>query len=137
MATKIYNQEEITLQDETEVVLKPLAIGRLRRFMEAWNKITEVDEEDDGFDVFINCAGIALEDNYKGKFDALKASKDEKEAGEFLSAEYREYLEDTLDLETIYKILEVCGGIKLNDPKLLEAAMQAQTQATSSGQTSN
>lgn len=94
--------------------------------MEAWGKFAEVEDDDDGFNVFINCAGIALEDNYKGKFDALKATKDEKEAGEFLSNEYKEYLEDTLDLDSIYKILEVTGGIKLNDPKLMEAAMEAQ-----------
>ena len=36
---------------------------------------------------------------------------------------------DILDMQTIFKIIEVCGGIKLNDPKLMEtalAAMQAQ-----------
>lgn len=126
MATTVYNQEEITLQDGTDVVLKPLPIGRLRRFMEAWAKFSEVKDDNDGFNVFINCAGIALEDNYKGKFDALKASKEDKEKGEFLSEEYKEYLEDTLDLDTIYKVLEVTGGIKLNDPKLMEAAMNAQ-----------
>jgi len=93
--------------------------------MEAWGKFAEVESDDDGFNVFINCAGIALEDNYKGKFDALKASKDEKEAGEFLSAEYKEYLEDTLDLDTIYRILEITGGLKLNDPKVMEAAQKA------------
>lgn len=122
MATTVYNQEEITLQDGTDVVLKPLPIGRLRRFMDAWGKFSDVEDEEGGFTVFVNCAGIALENNYKGKFDALKADGAAKEKGEFLSEEYKEYLEDTLDLDTIYKILDVCGGIKLNDPKLLEAA---------------
>ena len=125
MATTVYKQEEITLQDGTEVLLKPLPIGRLRRFMEAWNEFGNIETEDDGYNVFINCAGIALEENYKGRFDGLKATKDEKEAGEFLSAEYKEYLEDTLDLDTIYRILEVTGGLKLNDPKLIEAAEKA------------
>lgn len=122
MATKVYNQEEISLQDGTDVVLKPLPIGRLRRFMEAWAKFAEVENDDQGFDVFINCSGIALEDNYRGKFDSLKATAEQKEAGEYLSPEYKEYLEDTLELESIYKILDVCGGIKLNDPKLMELA---------------
>ena len=130
MASKVYNQEEITLQDETDVVLKPLPIGRLRRFMEAWGKFAEITSEEEGFDVFINCAGIALEDNFKGKFDALKASPAEKDKGEFLSPEYKEYLENTLELESIYKILDVSGGIKLNDPKLQEAAEElVRTQA--------
>ena len=122
LATKVYNQEEISLQDGTDVLLKPLPIGRLRRFMDAWGKFSEVENDDDGFNVFINCAGIALEDNYRGKFDALKATAEQKEAGEYLSPEYKEYLEDTLELDSIYKILDVCGGIKLNDPKLMELA---------------
>lgn len=128
MATTVYNQEEIALQDGTDVILKPLPIGRLRRFMEAWGKFSEVEDEEGGFNVFVNCAGISLEDNYKGKFDSLKADAEGKKKGEFLSAEYKEYLEDTLDLDTIYKILDVCGGIKLNDPKLLEAAETLATQ---------
>lgn len=125
MATTVYNTEKIVLQDETEVTIKPLPIGRLRRFMSAWDDITKLDEGEDGFGVFINCAGISLEDNFKGKFESLKATSEEAGKGEFLSEEYKEYLEDTLDLETIYKVLDVCGGIKLNDPKLVEAAMEA------------
>ena len=31
-------------------------------------------------------------------------------------------LEDVLDMPTIYKIIEVCGGVKLNDPNLMAAA---------------
>lgn len=126
MATQVFTTENITLQDGSEVTLKPLPIARLRRFMEAWVKIGELKEGDDGFDVFINCCGIALEENFKGKFDALKADKEEAAEGEFLNHEYKEYLGDTLDLDTIYKILDVSGGIKLNDPKLMEAALEAQ-----------
>lgn len=136
MANKVYNTEEITLQDDKEVTLKPLPIGRLRRFMEAWQKIGDLPEGDDGFDVFINCSGIALENNFKGEFDGLKASAADQEKGEFLHPEYKEYLLDTLDLDTIYKILEVCGGIKLNDPKLMEAALELQAQQGQAGQTS-
>lgn len=128
MATRVYSVEIIELQDGTEVTLKPLAIGRLRRFMEAWSKASDLPEGDDGFGIFIDCCGIALEENYKGKFESLRASKEELAEGEVLSAEYRQYLEDTLDLDTIYKILEVSGGIKLNDPKLMEAALEAQAQ---------
>lgn len=125
MATRVYNEETITLQDDTEVTLRPLPIGPLRRFMEAWAKFAEVETDADGFGVFINCAGIALEKDFKGKFDALKASESEREKGEFLSPEYKEHLENILDLDTIYKILEVCGGLKLQvDPKVLTEASQ-------------
>lgn len=130
MAKTVYSQTEIALQDGTEVVLRPLVIGRLRRFMDAWKGFENVKEEDDGFDVLLNCAGIALEENFKGKFDSLKASAEEREKGQFLSPEYREYLEDTLDVDTIYKVLDVCGGLKLNDPKLQEMAEQLMEKET-------
>lgn len=125
MATSVYSQEEISLQDGTDVVLRSMPIGRLRRFMDAWEKFTDVKTDAEGFDVILNCAGIALEDNFKGKFDSLKATAAEQKKGKYLSDDYKEYLEDVIDLDTAYKILDVCGGIKLNDPKLLEAAAAA------------
>ena len=127
MATTVYSEEVISLQDGAEVTLRPLPIGRLRRFMAAWEKFKDVKSDAEGFDVFLNCAGIAMEADFKGKFDALKAPANDE--GEFLSEEYKTYLEDVLDLDTIYKILEVCGGLKLNDPKLMEAAVAAATAA--------
>jgi len=125
MAKQMYKQTDIELQDGTEVTIKPLPIARLRRFMECWAEIANVKEGDDGFDVFVNCSGIALEQNFSQKFDTLSATAEKKKKGEFLSVEYREYLEETLDLDTIYQILDVAGGIKLNDPKLMEAALAA------------
>lgn len=128
MPTQVYNTEKIALQDDTEVTLRPLVIAKLKRFMTAWEEITKLPDGDDGIDVLINCAGIALESNFKGKFESLRANKEEQENGEFLSAEYREYLEETLDTPTIYKILEVCGNIKL-DPKAIEAAVMQEMQS--------
>jgi hypothetical protein len=125
VATRVYTTEDITLQDGTDVTLKPLAIGRLRRFMDAWREFENVDGDDEGFDVFVNCAGISLEENFKEKFDDLRPTAEQKKKGEHLNPEYKEYLEEVLDLDSIYKVLDVCGGIKLNDPKLMEAAALA------------
>jgi hypothetical protein len=120
MATTIYKQKDITLQDGTEVTIKPLAIGRLRRFQEAWKKFAEAEDENAGLTVFVNCAGIGLEENFTDKFETLKAPAAQKAKGEFLSPEYKTYLEDVLDLDTIYEILNVTGGIVMNDPKAME-----------------
>lgn len=129
MATQVFTTETIALSDDKEVTIRPLPIARLRRFMAAWSAAEHLEDGDDGFDIFINCCGIALEHNFKGDFDALKATKEESDKGEFLSEEYRDYLGETLELDTIYKVMEVSGGIKLNDPKLLEAVLEAQNQA--------
>ena len=119
MATKVYTEEDLTLQDETVVSIRPLNIGRLRRLMKAWKEFEKVgDDEDKSFDVFINCSGIALEHEFKEKFTETRGKGDE-----VLSSEYREYLEDVLDMDTIYKIMEISAGMKLNDPNLLAAAM--------------
>ena len=128
MASKVYNEETIALQDDTEVTLRPMPIARLRRFQDSWAKFSEAKSEDEALSVLVNCAGISLEENFrgaKGFEDGLKAPATAAKKGEYLSPKYKEYLEDVLDLDTIYKVLEVCGGIKLNDPKLLEAAQAA------------
>lgn len=124
MATTVYDTQTITLQDETEVTLAPLAIGRLRRFMKAWSAFADIKEDDESFDIYINCAGIALEKDFADRFDG-KTRDDEN----VLTDEYREHLEEILDLDTIFKILEVCGGLKLNDPKLMEEIQKAQLAA--------
>ena len=126
MAKEIYDRVEVKLQDDTEVMLRPLNIGRLKRFMKAWKEFTKIDLEEDetaAYDVYINCAGIALEPNLATRFNT------KGEGGEVLDSKYREYLEDVLDMDTIFKILEVCGGMKLDDPNLLEAVARAQMEA--------
>lgn len=118
MATSVYTEVTIALQDGAEVKLRPLAIGRLRRFMKAWEDFKAVDgDEEKSLNVFVTCAGIAIEDSFKEKFDKTYADDD-------LTEEYRTYLEGVLDMDTIYKVLEVCGGLKLNDPNLVEAAQK-------------
>lgn len=127
MATAVYDEQDVLLQDNTEVTLKPLPIGQLRRFMAAWKEManlkgdTDDEKEEYSYTVFINCSGIALEN----QFIALeKFPKTRGVAKDPLSKEYRDYLEQVLDMETIYKIMEVCGGLKLNDPNLLAALTQ-------------
>jgi len=129
MATTIYDDVEIALQDGTEVLIRPLPIGQLRRFMAAWREMShlaeiegEEEQEAKSFDIFINCAGIALENQFKTmeKFTETRGKLKDP-----LSKEYRSYLEEVLDMDTIYKIMEVCGGLKLNDPNLLAALGEA------------
>lgn len=123
MATKVYAEEAFTLQDGTDVTVRPLPIARLRRFMEAWDQMDKVENQDDGYRVLVNCAGISLEHEFKGKFDSLKAPASAE--GEFLSPEYYAYCEETLDEDTIKKVLEVAGKLRFNDPKMVEAAVRA------------
>ena len=107
MATTVYNVEEIELQNGAKVQLKPLTIKELRKFMTAVQKTAETKSEDETLTILIDACAVALE---KQLPDLVKD---------------RDALEDALDVPTINRILEVCGGIKLDDPNLLAAAVLA------------
>ena len=107
MATTVYDVEEITLQNGATAKLKPLSIKELRKFMTAIQKTAEVKTEDETLTVLIDACAVALE----------------KQLPDLVND--RDALEDALDVPTINRILEVCGGIKLDDPNLLAAAVLA------------
>ena len=107
MATTVYNVEEITLQNGTTVKLKPLTIKELRKFMVVIQKTADVTTEDETLTILIDACAVALEK----QLPELVKDKDA--------------FEDVLDVPTINRILEVCGGIKMDDPNLLAAAVLA------------
>lgn len=101
MATKVYDEVELELQNGDVVTVRPLNIKQLRRFMEEMGKLTDADaSEEKNLDVMVDACAIALS----------KALPN--------LASNREALEEALDIPTIWKILEVAGGIKMNDPNL-------------------
>jgi len=107
LATKVYDTEEIELQNGSTVKLKPLSIKELRKFMAAIQKTAESTTEEQTLTILIDAVAVALE---KQLPDLVKD---------------RDALEDALDVPTINRILEVCGGIKMDDPNLLAAAVLA------------
>ena len=107
MATTVYDVEEVTLQNGSKVTLKPLTIKQLRKFMQVINRTAESNTEDETLSVLIDACAVALE----------------KQLPDLVSD--RDALEDALDVPTINRILEVCGGIKMDDPNLLAAAVLA------------
>lgn len=115
MATTVYTSEEVELQDGTVVVLKPLNIKGLRKFMKVMEDFGKVETEEEGMDILVAAASICLMKQAPQYYDATK--------GENGGAS--EEWEDVADMPTVYKILDVCGGVKLNDPNLLAAAEEA------------
>lgn len=107
MATTVYDVETIKLQDGTEVELKPLSIKKLREFMAVIAKTSNVETEDETLTILLEACGIAL----AKQLPELVADK--------------EKFEDVIDVPTMNRILEICGGIKLDDPNLLAAAVLA------------
>ena len=107
MATSVYEVVEVELLDGTSITLKPLKISLLREFMKEFEKISDEKISSDNIksmDLLLTCAAIAMKQYYP------ELSEKEK-------------LEDVIDLPTIYKVVEIAAGIKLNDPNALVAAL--------------
>lgn len=99
MATQVFKVEKFVLQDENgeagkEVTITPLPIKHLRKFMDTFQKMSEVESELEITDLMFECATIAVQ----ARNPDITA----------------EELEDSLDLQTAIKILELAGGVNLD-----------------------
>ena len=107
MATSVYEVVEVELMDGSKISMRPLKISLLRDFMKEFQKIGDEDIAEDkikSMDLLLDCAVIAMK-----QYNPELASK--------------EQMEEVIDLPTVYKIIEVASGIKLNDPNALAAAL--------------
>jgi hypothetical protein len=95
MATKIYDTKKISLIDDRVVVAAPLKIKYLREFLETFETIKEAKTDDESIAVLAQCALVAMQQYCP----SIKTIED---------------LEDNLDLPTIYDIIDVAAGIKIN-----------------------
>lgn len=98
MVKRISDIDFIELIDGTEVELRPLKIKYMIDFMEAFDLIKFTTNDEQSISVLSECATICMRQNYP-------------------TISTREQLEDNVDLPTIYKILDVCAGIKINPDK--------------------
>jgi hypothetical protein len=113
MATEIYKIEKIQLVDGTEIELIPLKIKYLREFMSVFNAIRVTKNDQEAILVLSECARICMKQYYPEISKTIGI------------------LEDNLDLPTVYKVLNIAAGIKV-DKKSEEPVKD---QATESGST--
>jgi hypothetical protein len=118
MATAVYDVLEVELQDGSTVELKPLPIKALKKFMKKVDELGGTDDQEKFIDICLDAAIICLA----------------KQKPEFVGDEGVDLASEALDMETVYKILDVCGGVKLNDPKLMEAALEMAKAQQAAGQ---
>lgn len=110
MATEIYKTKIIQLFDGTELEISPLKIKYLKEFMNVFSLMKEADNEEAVINVLVECARVCM-----------KQHKPE-------IATSVEVLEEYIDLKTMYTILDVCAGIKIekgknqNDEDIVEQA---------------
>ncbi len=96
MATQVYKIEEILLIDGTVVEIVPLKIKYLREVMDVFNGIKYSKNNEYVISRLVECTRICMKQYYP-KIGISKAA-----------------IEDNLDLPTIYKIINIAAGIKIN-----------------------
>jgi hypothetical protein len=113
MATKVYETSTIVLIDGTEVFLTPLKLKFLRNFMDAFENVKEAKDDYDAIAYLSECARIAMQQYYP----QIKTIED---------------LEDSVDLPTIYKILDIAAVIRVDKDKTEETVKKQATESGSS-----
>lgn len=105
MATTVYDIEEIQLSNGETLTIKPLTIKHLKKFLAVIKKMDDpkITEEDQVMEIFVEAAMVCLEQ--------LKPEL----------AKDKDLFEETVEVPTLMKILEIAGGLKLNDPNLTVA----------------
>lgn len=106
----IYDVVVVPLQDGTTVELKPASIKILKAGNKVLERLATAEDTDASIDVLLDTVIVCLKRQRPDLADP--------ETGKALA-------EDLFDLDTVYKVIEVFLGVKLNDPKMIEAALRA------------
>jgi hypothetical protein len=101
MPTKIYDIEELELIDGTVIEISPLKIKYLRQFMDKFNIIKYSKDDEESVSILVECVRIAM----KQFCPRLKTTED---------------VEDNVDLPSIYKIIDLCAGVKMEKESVVE-----------------
>jgi len=112
MATKIYDTKKISLVDDRIITVSPLKIKYLREFLEKFETIKQAKSDDESISVLAECALISMQQYCP----SIKTIED---------------LEDSLDLPTIYEVIDIAAGIKINE----KSEDTVKNQAVDSGST--
>jgi hypothetical protein len=94
MPTKIYDSAIIKTIDNKEIEISPLKIRYLRKFMEQFDLVKTAKDDDETIALLVASATITMQQYYP----SVKTVED---------------FEDNFDLKTVYKILDVAAGIKI------------------------
>ena len=113
MATTVYKRKNINLFDGTEIEIIPLKIKYLREFMDTFGNIKNAKDDDESIGILVDCVRVCMKQYYP----SISATVED--------------VEDNIDMPTVYDILDISAGIKINE-KLEEGV---KSQAVDSGQT--
>jgi len=97
MATTVYNTKNIVLQDGVEIELSPLKIKYLRQLMDNFDEVRNAQGDLEAIVALSKCARICMK-QFRPEI-----------------TQTQEMLEEYVNLQDIYDILDITAGIKIND----------------------
>jgi hypothetical protein len=103
----------VYLFDGTELEVIPLKIKYLREFMSVFNDIKNTKNDDEAVEVLVRCVRVCMKQYYPKISNSV------------------EEVEDNIDMPTIYDILDVAAGIRINK----KSEEPVKDQAIDSGET--
>lgn len=115
MPTNIYEVDEVFSIDNQRIEISPLKLKYMKKFMDAFKDIHTAMTDDEAIDTMSECVRICMEQfapEYSATIDDIQ---------------------DNFDLSTIYKVMDVAAGIKINgtsEESLLEQAQQEDEEST-------
>ncbi len=113
MATEIYKSGNIFLINGTEIYLVPLKIKYLREFMDTFDSVKDAKDDYEAIEILSECARICMKQYYP---EISKTLED---------------LQDNVDMPTVYKIIDIAAGIKINEKSEETVKDQASNSGTS------
>lgn len=110
MATSIYTTKEIELLDGTLIEVQPLKIKYLRKLMDSFEKIHDVQSDLDAMEVLSECVYHAFQ-HYAPHL-----------------ARSKEQVEDYINMDIIHEILDWGAGIKMKQPETKDEPIKKQAE---------
>jgi hypothetical protein len=106
MATKIYDVKTIKILDGTRLRITPLKIKYLREFMDVFDFVKTAKDDEEAISFLAICAAVCMQQYCPELSDVEK-------------------LEDSVDMPTIYTILDIAAGVKIKEDSEKEVKEQA------------
>jgi hypothetical protein len=112
MANQVYESATIHTIDGRVIYVTPLKIHYLRKFMDKFAEIQLVKSEDEKLELLIHSVAICLE-QYCPELSSPNS------------------VEDNFDMHSLYKIIEIAGGISFKEQKEDEKKVREQSKGSS------
>jgi hypothetical protein len=127
LATTVYEVKELVLDDNSTVTCKPANIAVTRKGNELLSRLGDedpdnpADSETEGVHRLLDIVCLCLK-RQRPDFEIDQVDDEGVKTGKKITN--YELMEELFDYDTMFEVIYIFLGVRLNDPKLLQAAME-------------